>query len=379
MTKNLADRISESIFYAALILSALAPPALASVVITRPTPGETVGSPVAFVATATATSCSDGLASIGIYVNNVLKYKVHGSSLNTALALSPGTYKAVLVEWDKCGGSSSASRLITVTDQPENSTISPENNGVMSRPVDNDAPPSAKTLYELQASNGWVSWGQVGPRYIDCSPSPCNGIQFSYSSGVTTPSKSGNATEFTLGGSQGRTRYGDALFTNELIGKSSTQDIPDRSHILLSSLHDFIYDADFYVTDVSITHALEFDVSLWLGDTGGMTFGTECNYLGTKDWDVYDNSTKKWMDSGNPCEMVNGWNHVTLQFEREPDNSTLYKSITLNGRTYALDDSYPSRIGHPRWWSVNINYQIDGNSRQSPIITYLDNLSLTYW
>src|SRR5437016_14541870 len=42
---------------------------------------------------------------MGIYTApNVLAYTVNGSSLNTLLNLSPGTYQTVVQEWDNCGG-----------------------------------------------------------------------------------------------------------------------------------------------------------------------------------------------------------------------------------------------------------------------------------
>ncbi|MGH9615943.1 MAG: hypothetical protein ACRD28_04305 [Acidobacteriaceae bacterium] len=429
------------------LLTFLTVPIFATVSISRPGNGDTVGSPVQFVATA-ATGCSRGVASMGVYINNDLQRIQTGSSLNASISLSPGSYNAVIVEWDNCGAATTASRSIKVTGQTGVYVTSPANNSTVGSPasfvataatsscaqgvssmgvyVDNalkykvsgaklnaqvamaggthstvvqewdhcggssvahiavkvetaTSNAKAKTLSRLQANNEWISWGQVGPKYIDCSPSPCEGIEWSHSLGVTSPSKSGNATKFTLGGSHGTAAYGDVLFTNALIGQGSSQGIPDNDHALIPTLHNFTYDTDVYVTNISVTQALEFDVSDWIGNQGGMTFGTECNYLGTKAWDVYDNSVRKWVSTGAPCKMVNGWNHLTIQLERGSGNSTLYKSITLNGTTYTLNRSYASPVAHPSWWGVNVNYQMDGNSKQSPNATYLDNLTLTYW
>ena len=231
-------------------------------------------------------------------------------------------------------------------------------------------------IANIQTTSGkWSSFGQVGPNYVDCSPSPCEGITWSMKPNITLPSLSNNATQFSLGGT---TPYGDVLFTAALIGQSAPQ-IQDADHTLLPTLHNFTYDADFYVSNPAITQALEFDISFWMGGTAGMTFGTQCNYLGDKDWDVYDNSHRKWMSAGVPCNFVTGWNHVTIQVQRQSDNSALYKSITLNGTLYTLNQSYPSVLDHPSWWGINLNYQIDGNSKQSANVTYIDNLNFTYW
>lgn len=54
------------------------------------------------------------------------------------------------------------------------------------------------------------------------------------------------------------------------------------------------------------------------------------------------------------------------------------KSIALNGTTYTLNQRYPSVITHPSWWGINLNFQIDGNSKPDANVTYLDNLSFSY-
>src|SRR6202140_396627 len=92
-----------------IILCVLATvPASASVSVSSPGSGSTVGSSVKFVASA-ATSCSKGVASMGIYpAPYQLAYTVGGASLNTYLNFNPGTYNVVVQEWDNCGGSTTS-------------------------------------------------------------------------------------------------------------------------------------------------------------------------------------------------------------------------------------------------------------------------------
>jgi acid phosphatase len=53
---------------------------------------------------------------MGVYTAPyVLAYTVSGSSLNTYLTLSIGTYNAVVQEWDKCGGSTKTAVTVTVS------------------------------------------------------------------------------------------------------------------------------------------------------------------------------------------------------------------------------------------------------------------------
>jgi hypothetical protein len=235
-------------------------------------------------------------------------------------------------------------------------------------------PPGETVISNIQTSSGnWQSWLQFPPTFTDCL-TPCSGSSIEQIFGVADPSKSGNATMFELNPA---TPYADALFSAQLIGQNSPQ-TPDDSHTLLPTIHNFIYDSDFYVTNASITQVLEFDVSMYLNGAG-MIFGTQCDHLGDGDWDIWDNVKNAWVSAGAPCQFVNGWNHVTINVQRESDNSLFYESIELNGATYPINKTYPPGVADSGWWGVTLNYQMDGNATTDSNTTYVDNLSLTYW
>jgi hypothetical protein len=112
----------------------------------------------------------------------------------------------------------------------------------------------------------------------------------------------------------------------------------------------------------------------------GMIWGTQCRILGGNEWDIWDNLNAKWVSTGVACNPKNNeWNHVTIQAQRGSDNSLLYQSITLNGVTAVLNKTYAPFFVPASWYGVTVNFQMDGNSKQTPYTTYLDNLSLTYW
>ena len=97
------------------LLAICAPAAFAGVTVTSPTNGATVSGSVSFVASAT-TSCSSGVASMGIYTApGVLAYVANGSSLNTSLSLGAGTYNTTVESWDYCGGASTKNITVTVS------------------------------------------------------------------------------------------------------------------------------------------------------------------------------------------------------------------------------------------------------------------------
>ncbi len=141
-----------------LSLLMFAAPALASVTVNSPTNGETVSSPVPYVATATTTTCSKGVASMGIYVSNKLTYVVNGTSMNTTLSLAPGTYSTVVEEWDHCGGASYTTVGITVGSTVPPTTgvtvTSPVNNSTVSSPVQYVATATTATCSKGVASMG---------------------------------------------------------------------------------------------------------------------------------------------------------------------------------------------------------------------------------
>ena len=237
------------------------------------------------------------------------------------------------------------------------------------------APASATTLSDIQASAGWNSWGQFPPLYQDCA-APCPGLSWSIEQHVASPSLSGNATQFSIGGTA---PYSDVLFSNPLVGQNSTQGLPDDDHTLLPSIHNFIYSADFYVTNASVTQVLEFDISMYFNGLS-LIWGNQCNHLGDGDWDIWDNMNSKWASTGFACPLIDkGWNHVTIQAQREADNTLLFQSFTLNGVTEELNTTNGPGTAPQSWWGVTVNFQMDGDKLESANTTYLDNLSLSYW
>ena len=92
----------------------LATPALATVTVTSPTAGTVTTSPVHYVGSATASTCAAGVASMGVYVDNVKVYVVNATSLNTEITMSVGSHNTTVEEWDKCGGATVDHIALTV-------------------------------------------------------------------------------------------------------------------------------------------------------------------------------------------------------------------------------------------------------------------------
>jgi hypothetical protein len=425
-------------YFLSIALMFITAPAFANVIVSSPANGETVSSPATFAATANTTTCPKGVAAMGVYIDNQLAYTVDGRSLNTVLALTDGKHNAVIQEWDYCGGATNIAVPITVenktgvwvTSPANNSTVSWLTNyvatatttcpsgvaamgiyvnnqleyvvngaklntqmnlkagpvytvvqewdncgGTAATPVSLSVTGSGNTFTNLQATKGWNSWGQLAPVYADC-PAPCPGVTWSMRQGDEATSLTGNATQFSIGGT---TPYSDVLWENPLIGQFSTQGLPDTDEKLLPALHNFTYDAWFFVTDASVTQALEFDINMFLGSVG-MTWGTECRIEGGNEWDIWDNAAAKWTPTGVACNPINGgWNHVTINAQRGPSNTLIFESITLNGVTANLNKTSAPFTVPSDWYGVTVNFQMDGNHAQSSATAYLDKFSFMYW
>lgn len=112
----------------------------------------------------------------------------------------------------------------------------------------------------------------------------------------------------------------DVLWTNALIGQNSSKGLADTNHALLPSLHNFVYDACFYTSQLSLSQALEFDVSMYWNGLS-LIWGHQGRIAGGNEWDIWDNVNPKWVPTGFSCyPSHDGWNHVTIQAERESDN-----------------------------------------------------------
>lgn len=108
----------KSLLCAFAVSLALTASAFGDVTVTAPTPGSTVTSPVQYVASATTSTCAQGVASMGVYVNNQLVYVVSGTQLNTQISMNVGPEHTVVEEWDYCGGATYTTVDLTVEPPP---------------------------------------------------------------------------------------------------------------------------------------------------------------------------------------------------------------------------------------------------------------------
>lgn len=313
-----------------------------------PSNTSTVASPVHYAATAT-TTCSKGIGSMGIYTaDNQLAYTAPGASLDTHLTLNPGIYDTTVQSWDRCGGSAKAKVALNVT---------------------GGTPTSGYVFSNVQAGGGWNGYALLPTINYNicttCKPTGPHAI-WATQQGVTSPSISGKAMKFNIGG--------DMPFSDILWNVKFTRLLKDQKEV--PNFHNFTYDVWFYGQNLETSQALEFDINQFVGGKS-FIWGHECRIAGGHEWDTWNNVTMHWVKSGIPCNpKSNAWNHLVIQAGRTGGNKLVFKSITLNGVTHTLN-----RIDSPTpttWYGITLNYQMDGNSKQQAYSVYLDNLNFSF-
>ena len=339
-------------------------PSFATVSVSSPANGSTVGASVPFVASGNTTTCSKGVAAMGVYVDNSLAYQVDGTSLNTTLKLASGAHRTVVEEWDKCGGATTAVINLTVSGVAGVSIASPANGASVSTSTTFSATgsspscaagvtamqiyansalvytrlrppkstprlpsPEAPTtltfkewdrcggvassaitvsvvagnkLANLQAAPKWNQWGELPPIYDICSS--CKGLSWLMTQGIKSISLSGNATKFTIGGTY---PYADVLWSNKLVGQGTTLGMPDSDRKILPNIRNLIFDAEIYPTNMAVTQDIELDANIYL-DGVGMEWGTQCNHLNDGVWDIWNNIEFRWVPTSVPCSLNEG-------------------------------------------------------------------------
>ena len=237
-------------------------------------------------------------------------------------------------------------------------------------------PSNAQTFTNLHQGPGWTGYALLPSGYSICQSCNPSGPQATWSmtQAVASPSLAGNSTRFDIGGT---TPYADILWNNHLIGDFSSQGLPDTGKTLNPATHNFIYDVQFYASNVSASQALEFDINQFVNGKS-FIWGHECRIAGGHEWDIWDNVNQKWLPTSVACNPVNNaWNHLVIQVQRTSGDKLLFQSITLNGQTATLNGTEDPTS--TTWYGITVNYQQDGNFSQQSYSIWLDQVNFTYW
>lgn len=227
-------------------------------------------------------------------------------------------------------------------------------------PPPGNPPSNATVIPQIEDKSNWQWCTATTSAGNDCA-SGLGTATSSKTDDQTSPSRDGSSAKFDIGGD---TPYSNALWWRTLSPNS------DATH--------FVYDLWFYVDHPEFAQALEFDVDQSFGGTRWV-FGTECAYLGSGKWDVWDGGAHHWVPTSAPCPQVSAatWHHLIWQFERVK-GQTHFISVTLDDKTMNVD-MYQDAQSNFDGDGVDVAFQMDGDSKQNPFIVWLDQVTLTEW
>lgn len=316
------------------------------ITVSAPTPGAITTSPTRFLISARS-STSAPINSLLLFVDNVERYRVYAAALDTTLSLASGTRNISAKAWDGTGKEYRYDFTISVG-SGDSSPPPPQSGGT--------------NFYNIEQMSGWKACdacagaGGTGPT-----------APLSMTQNQGSPSLDGNATKFWLGGS---TPYSNALWWKQLV--------PESQASLNRSLKHFVYDAYFYVTDPAAAQSLEWDINQFI-DGKSYIFGHQCSYRSMGTWDIWDNLNDRWVSTGIKCPALTGyaWHHVVIEVERTWDNRLHYISVSMDGAKHYLDRYYAPR--GTSWSGITVNYQMDGDYKQTDYATWVDKLTLRGW
>lgn len=278
-----------------------------------------------------------------------------GSGVKAATTSSTGAPAVTTPTTGTGTGSSSGSGTGSTGSGSGGSTTGGSGTGTTSSPALPTPPPNATIYADVQKLSGWESCTVCAGTNGDGPAAP-----FTMTQMVTSPSLSGSAAQFWIGGT---TPYSDALWWKQLGAN------PNASN--------FIYDLWFYVADPNAPQALEFDVNQSLNGQK-FIFGTQCSYRGSGQWDVWDTANAHWVSTSIACNAVqaNTWNHLTWYFQRN-GNQTVFQALTLNDVTSTVNRSFNAEPSSAK--ELNVAFQMDGNFAQTNYSVWLDKVTLTAW
>ncbi len=206
--------------------------------------------------------------------------------------------------------------------------------------------------------------------------STCSSASY-YKTGVASPSLSGAATEFHIGGT---IPWMDVLW-NRTIVRYATLNGQD----VVSNTRHFVYDTYFYVKSLSTMQGIEFDINQFFNGKQ-FTWGHECRAnLSGNEWDVWQASGTTagkgyWRPTGIACyPKANAWNHVRLTVERTTSNMLHFVSIEFNGKVSYVNKYYAPGPIDPTWHAITANFQLDGDSAMDDYSVWVDKMGFFYW
>lgn len=339
-------------YFSLLLTIAFAAPAFASVTVSSPSNGDTVGTP--FPLSANSSSCSSQpVSAMGYSIDNSTNTTiVHDSYLNTKVNSNTGYHTVHVKAWGNHGAVCVTDVAIHVTTTVTSSSTSSSSPWI---------PSNAISVSGIQTLSNWKAVNDTGTG---------GGYASGSMSIVGSPSMSGGTRAFyTKFSNSGGARY------HASFGDNSTS-------------QNFLYDAWVYLNNSATSIAnIEMDMNQVMPNGQTVIFGFQCDgYSNTWDYTANTGSPSRphdsWIHSKAYCNPRDwsryAWHHVQIRYSRDNYGKVTYYTVWLDGLRRDINATVPSAFALG-WGKVLLtNFQIDGLGSGSNSV-YLSDLKVYRW
>lgn len=320
-------------FVVLLFLSFLTTSAAAqTVTISSPTANATVAGSVNVQAKA---SSSSSIIVSKIYLDGAAVYQVKSATVNTTIALTTGTHRIAVWAQDAAGTTMKSTVYVTST------STTATDLAVFSR---------------VEEKTDWQTCG-------NCGNTGGTGATATYSMtrGITSPSKDGSATQFSIGGGN---PYKNAYWYIH-------QTAPTNAVSYLR------YEFYLYVPKAYATapQAIEFECQQKVNGYV-YNFAWQANYAG-KSWRIFDFINRKWVSSGLSFSgfTPDTWHHIVAEYHTT-GAYTVHDALTIDGVRKAVGKKYPAKSSTTGRYFTNA-FQLDLNGKATDYKVYVDGMTIS--
>lgn len=430
-------KLLQTLSFVSALLVSTSLPAFASITISSPYNGSSVGA--TFTLSASANNCSNqAISAMGYSLDSSTQTTiVSGSAFDGAVSAAAGGHTVHVKAWGNQGASCVNDVAVTVStagsSSGDPSIASPANGAALSSPFSLSASsancygqPTSAIGYSVDNSSytyivgGTVlntsvttgtgghtihvkSWGNGGAGCVN---------NLAVNVGATTAATPSNATNLSnLQASAGWSAEHDTGSGGSSSGWSGLTNSPSRTgsarHFSTSYssygderyianfsddiyAHNFVYDGWVYIQDTALGIAnIETDLNQVIGNGWTVILGFQCDgWSGTWDYTANRGSATspndQWVHSWAKCNprnwSVNAWHHLQISMSRDDYGNVTYQSVTLDGATQTLNATVFSGFALGWGQTMLTNFQVDGGTSYGyGSNVYLDDLTISRW
>lgn len=337
-----------------------------TVKISQPTNGSTTTSSVKVQAS--ASGFTQGVLVMQLYVDGNKAFEQSGSSLTISKTLSAGAHRLAVQAVGNSGAvvKSVVNIQVPAAETQPTPTPTPKPTPTPTpKPTPTPTPtatptPAFTTIYSnTQESTDWRTCGNCGNTGGTGATPP-----YSMTRGITSPALDGTSTsaEFWIGGS-----------TPYINGYWYLPHYPAPTTAVKYLVYDFyLYIPAAYV---NTPQAIEFECQQTVNQRT-YNFAWQADY-GRDQWRTFDYIKKVWVATSVPFAPFKGdtWHHIIAEYHTENGNA-VHDALTVDGVRTVVNIVRPARVVSQTWASFTNAFQLDLNSKPSPIKVYVDRLNV---